>query len=107
MKIDKVVEKAIRDTHVAGKPIGALCISPVLITKVLGNIEVTIGNDPGTASDIKSMGGVHNEKGNGEIMVDIKNKIVSSPCYMIDASISDIFDGAEKTVKALMSFMKD
>jgi enhancing lycopene biosynthesis protein 2 len=107
MKIDRVVEKAIRDTHAAGKPIGALCISPVLITKVLGNIEVTVGNDPGTASDIISMGGVHNEKGNGEIMIDIKNKIVSSPCYMIDASISDIFEGAEKTVKALMSFDKD
>jgi enhancing lycopene biosynthesis protein 2 len=107
MKIDRVVEKVIRDTHAAGKPIGALCISPVLITKVLGNIEVTIGKDPSTASDINSMGGVHKEKGNGEILVDIKNKIVSSPCYMIDASISDIFDGADKAVKALISFQKD
>lgn len=104
MKIDRVVEKAIIDTHAAGKPIGALCISPVLLTKVLGNIEVTIGKDPGTASDINMMGGVHKEKGNGEIVVDIKNRIVTSPCYMLDASITDIADGAEKTVKALMSF---
>jgi len=103
MKIDRVVEKAIVDTHAAGKPIGALCIAPVLLTKIIGNIEVTIGKDPATASDIKMMGGIHKEKGNGEIVVDIKNRIVTSPCYMIDASISDIADGADKTVKALMS----
>jgi enhancing lycopene biosynthesis protein 2 len=103
MKIDRVVEKAIRDTHAAGKPIGALCISPVLITKVLGNIEVTIGKDPVTASDINSMGGIHREKNNGEIMVDFANKIVTSPCYMLNASIIDIAVGAENAVKALIS----
>jgi enhancing lycopene biosynthesis protein 2 len=107
MKIDRVVEKAIRDTHNAGKPIGALCISPVLITKVLGNIDVTIGKEPGTASDIEAMGGVHKEISNGGILVDIKNKIVTSPCYMLDASIRDIADCAEKAVKALMSFIKE
>jgi len=52
-------EKAIRDTVAANKPVGALCISPVLITKVLSDVEVTIGNDEGTASAIKKMGGTH------------------------------------------------
>jgi len=106
MKVDRVVEKAIRDTHTAGKPLGALCISPVLITRILGNIEVTIGKDTGTAADIKAMGGAHKEKRNREIMVDIKNRIVTSPCYMLDASISDIAEDTEKTVKALISFLE-
>jgi enhancing lycopene biosynthesis protein 2 len=105
MKVDKVVEKVVRDTHDAGKPIGALCISPILITKILGNIEVTIGNDPGTASDIVSMGGTHTKKGNGEIVVDTTNKIVSNPCYMLDATIDDIAEGADKTIKAMISFI--
>lgn len=106
MKVDRVAEKAIKDTHAAGKPIGALCISPVLITKVIGKVEVTIGKDPGTAADINAMGGVHKEKANGEVQIDIKNRIVTSPCYMLDASISDIADGADKTVKALMLLIK-
>lgn len=106
MQIDRVVEDVIRETHSAGKPIGALCISPVLITKILGKIEVTTGNDPGTASDIEAMGGIHNEKGNGEIMVDRKNRIVTTPCYMLDASIADIAEGADKTVKALISILQ-
>lgn len=106
MKIDRVVEKAIRDTHAAGKPIGALCISPVLITKILGPVEVTIGSDPGTSSDIKAMGGQHKNTGNGEVITDTLNKIVTSPCYMLDAEITDIATGADKTIKALISLVK-
>ena len=103
MKIDRVVEKAIRDTHSAGKPIGALCISPVLITKVLGKVEVTIGSEKGTAADISAMGGKHVVTGNGEIVTDRKNLIVTSPCYMLDASITDIEKGADLTIRALMN----
>ncbi len=103
MKIDRVVEKAVRDTYAAGKPIGALCISPVLITKILGQVEVTIGNDKSAASDIKAMGGDHKEIKSGEIWIDRKNRIVTSPCYMLDATISEIASGADKTVRALIS----
>ncbi|MGD0582505.1 MAG: isoprenoid biosynthesis glyoxalase ElbB [Bacteroidales bacterium] len=106
MKIDRVVEKAVKDTYAAGKPIGALCISPVLITKILGHIEVTIGNDAATAADIQAMGGDHKEKKSGEIMIDRKNKIVTSPCYMVDATVSEIAAGADKTIKALISLVK-
>jgi enhancing lycopene biosynthesis protein 2 len=106
MKIDRVVEKAIKETHSAGKPIGALCISPVLITRVLGKVDVTIGNDKTTAEHIKEMGGNHIPAGNGEIVIDEKNKLVTSPCYMIDAGITDIEKGADKTVKALISLTK-
>jgi enhancing lycopene biosynthesis protein 2 len=105
MKIDRVVEKAIRDTHAAGKPIGALCISPVLITKVLGNVVVTIGNDKGTAEHIEAMGAVHKVTKNGEIVTDKKNKLVTSPCYMLDAALTDIETGVNKTIKALISLM--
>jgi enhancing lycopene biosynthesis protein 2 len=103
MKIDRVVEKAIRDTHSAGKPIGALCISPVLITKVLGNVLVTIGNDKATAENIEAMGGIHEITKNGEIVIDNKNKLVTSPCYMLDAALTDIEKGTDKMIKALIS----
>lgn len=60
--VDRVVEETIRSTHRAGKPIGALCISPVLITRVLGEVTVTIGNDRPAAADITRLGGKHEEK---------------------------------------------
>jgi enhancing lycopene biosynthesis protein 2 len=99
--VDRVVESAIRETHRAGKPIGALCISPVLITRVLGEVTVTIGNDAATAADIKKMGGRHETKKHGEVSVDPSNKIVTAPCYMMNATISEIADDADAVVKAV------
>ena len=105
MKTDKVVERAIRETFAARKPIGALCIAPVLLTKILGNIEVTVGSDKKTADDIRAMGGTHKNTGNREVVVDRVNKIVTSPCYMLDAEITDIAEGADAAVKALKSLV--
>ncbi len=100
-RVDRVVEQAIRSTHMAGKPIGALCISPVLITRVLGDVTVTIGNDPQTAADISRLGGKHQNRQHGEVTVDRKNLIVTAPCYMLNATISEIARDAEAMVKAL------
>ncbi len=98
------VETAIKTMHKANKPIGALCIAPALIAKVLGNIEVTIGQDEGTAKAITAMGAVHTKTNHGEVAVDTKNKIVTTPCYMLDATIAQIGEGAENVVKQLMKF---
>ncbi len=99
--VDRVVEAAIRDTHKAGKPIGAMCISPVLITRVLGDVTVTIGNDASAAADITAMGGKHETKHHGEVSIDLKNHIVSAPCYMMNASLTDIVQDAEEIIKAI------
>ena len=104
--VDRVVEAAIRDTHKAGKPIGALCISPVLITRVLGDVTVTIGNDPSTASDIAAMGGRHEVKRHGEVSIDRKNRIVTTPAYMLNASITDIARDAEEVIKAIKEMVE-
>ncbi|HZM13407.1 MAG TPA: isoprenoid biosynthesis glyoxalase ElbB [Bacteroidales bacterium] len=104
--VDRVVEAAIRDTHTAGKPIGALCISPVLITRVLGDVTVTIGNDPSTASDITAMGGRHETKRHGEVSVDKKNRIVTAPAYMLNATITEIARDAEEVIKAIKEMVE-
>lgn len=100
--VNKDVEKAIRTTVVAEKPIGALCISPVLLAKVLVDVEVTIGNDAGTTSAIESFGATHIETTHGEIVFDPKYKLVTTPCYMLDASIDQIADGADNVVRKIL-----
>ena len=86
----------------AEKPIGALCISPVLIAKVLVDVEVTIGKDKGTASAIESFGATHVETTHGEIVYDSKYKLVTTPCYMLDATIDQIADGADNVVQKIL-----
>jgi len=96
------VENAIRSTAVAEKPVGALCISPALIAKVLCDVEVTIGQDTGTAAAIEKLGATHIATTHGEIVVDEKYKVVTTPCYMLDATISQIADGANNVVGKLL-----
>jgi len=101
-KVNPDVEAAVKAMHKAGKPIGALCIAPAVIAKILNGVEVTIGNDPGTISAIKKMGGTHIETTHGEVVVDKKNKIFTTPCYMLDATIVDIYKGAVNVVNEIM-----
>lgn len=101
-RVEPTVAAAIRAMHKAGKPIGALCIAPVLVVKVLGDIDVTIGADADTAAAIEAMGGRHHRRGHGEVAVDQANKIVTTPCYMLDSTIAQIFEGADNLVRAVL-----
>lgn len=103
--INPTIEQVIKDTHQAKKPIGALCITPALITKVLSSVEVTIGKDADTAAAIEKMGGKHIPKEFTEIAVDEANRLVTTPCYMLDASIAQVAQGAENLVKKVLSMI--
>ena len=105
-QINEELAKAVRGMADLKKPIGALCIAPVLIAKILGNIEVTIGHDPNTVAALTKMGASHQETGHGEITVDRTNKVVTTPCYMLDARVDQIGDGAENVVKAILALMQ-
>ncbi len=96
------VDRAVRDMHAASKPIGALCIAPVIIAKVLGSIELTIGQDDNTARNLELMGATHSVSGHGEIVVDRDNKVVTTPCYMLQSRVDQIAEGAENLVKAVL-----
>jgi len=101
-KVNPDVETAVKAMHKAGKPIGALCIAPAVIARVLGNVEVTIGDDPGTVAAIEKMGGKHIKATHGEVVVDKKNKVFTTPCYMLDATIVQIYEGAGNIVREIM-----
>jgi len=89
----------------AGKPVGAICIAPATLTKALSGKapEVTIGNDPGTASAITTMGGVHHDCTVDMIHVDEKNRVVTTPAYMLGPDIKDVAVGIEKLVTKVVS----
>ena len=103
--VNSEVADAIKSMAKLKKPIGALCISPVIIAKVLANVELTIGNDTNTANDVSQMGATHKNTANGEVVVDIKNKIVTNPCYMLNASIAQIGEGADNVVKSILELI--
>jgi enhancing lycopene biosynthesis protein 2 len=105
-KVNPDVEAAVRAMHKAGKPIGALCIAPAVIARILGNVEVTIGDDPGTIAAIEKMGGKHIRTTHGEVVVDKRNHVFSTPCYMLDATIVQIYEGATNVLVEMMKSFK-
>lgn len=98
--VNEEVVKAIRSFYRSGKPIGLMCISPVLAAKVLGseNIDVTIGNDAATAEDIRSMGARHVEATVDQVVVSADGLVITTPAYMLGPSISDVAKGVDSLV---------
>jgi enhancing lycopene biosynthesis protein 2 len=99
------VSTLLREAISHRKPIGALCISPVILAKVLGNVKITIGDDAGTVKHVEMMGAQHIVSSHGQVVVDEKHKVFSTPCYMLDATISQIAEGADNIVKAMLKSM--
>jgi enhancing lycopene biosynthesis protein 2 len=106
IKINPEIEKLIVVAHTQGKIIGAMCISPVMIAKALNGINVTIGQDTQTAEHIEEFGASHTKTNIDEVIVDSKNKIVTTACYMLDARISEIAQGAENLVNKVIELAK-
>ena len=66
------------------------------------SVEMTIGTDEQTSSDIKSMGSNHITCSVEDIVIDKKNKVVSTPAYMLNQRISEVAEGIEKLVKEVL-----
>lgn len=105
--VNSDVERAVKDTVAASKPIAALCIAPAFIAKLLDGVEVTIGQDEGTANAISAMGAKHAATGHGGVVIDPKYKLVTAPCYMLESTISQIADGANAAIEALLAIVED
>ena len=106
--VDPDVARLLKETVQAKKPLGAVCITPALLAKVLGAEiapSLTIGTDAETAEAVQKMGAAHVECPVRETVVDRENKIVTSPAYMLAGRINEAADGIEKTVKTLLSMI--
>lgn len=104
-KVNPDVEKVVLQMVELKKPIGALCIAPAFIAKILKDVSVTIGQDKGTAEAIEAMGATHVETDHGDVVMDEEKLIFTTPCYMLDATILDIDDGANNIVKEMIEKM--
>ncbi len=105
--VDPGVEQLIKGMREKNKPIGALCIAPALVAKVLGadhKVEVTIGTDAGTAQAIEATGAKHTDSPVEGIVVDEANHVVTTPCYMLGPGPAAVGAGIEKLVDKILAW---
>ena len=103
--INKDVSKALRKFHKAVKPIGAICIAPTLVAKVLGeeNVTVTIGNDTATAAEIVKTGAQHSKCAVNDYVSDRDHKILTTPAYMYgQAKPAEVYQGIRRMLTELV-----
>jgi enhancing lycopene biosynthesis protein 2 len=104
-EVQASVTNAVRSTHAMGKPIGFICITPASVGALtLGGdgVELTIGNDPDTASAVVQCGAKHTDCPVENVVVDFENKVVSTPAYMLGPGVSDVRKGISNLVNEVL-----
>ena len=103
------VDRLIGEMMEAGKPMGAICISPVVIARAAGKRGkrpvLTIGNDAGTAAAIEKMGARHQDCPVTDHVVDRDLKIVSTPAYMLGRGPAEVYAGIQKLVNDVLALI--
>ncbi|MFC1742344.1 isoprenoid biosynthesis glyoxalase ElbB [Candidatus Riflebacteria bacterium] len=106
-KVNEDVMEFTQKFHKTGKPIGAMCIAPAMVAKILGSEKpsLTIGNDQGTADKIEAMGASHSSCVATEFVHDSKTNIFTTPAYMLAGSIKEVYEGIEKMICELIAHL--
>ncbi len=99
------VARAIESTFEAKKPIGAMCIAPVILGKLFLGTNLTTGQDPASQAFIEKLGNRYTPTTHGEVIIDPVRKLFTTPCYMLDATLSQILLGTENIVREMMKAM--
>jgi len=94
------------------RPMGFMCVAPILAARVLGpaaGVRVTFGTKASTeAKHAAVMGADVRPCPVREILVDQKNRVVCTPAYMYDdARLSDVGLSIERLVRQVMSMARD
>jgi enhancing lycopene biosynthesis protein 2 len=108
------VKKLIADAVRAGKPIAALCMGPTVVARALQDSGIKATLSVGSTAEkspydiaaisagMEKAGAVAELKTVREIAVDAQHKIVSAPCYMMDASIREIRENVKQAIDKLV-----
>lgn len=113
------VKKLILDLVALKKPIVGLCMSPTTLAKALEgsgiSAHLTVGTDAeaspyeisGISAGINSLGQQAEMKTVREVAVDRANKIITAPCYMMEASLLDVRNNIRMAIDELVLLLND
>jgi enhancing lycopene biosynthesis protein 2 len=104
-QIDPQVARAVKEFSDSGKPIAAICIAPAIMALAFGKkgVNLTIGEDAGTASELEKTGAKHQSCAVEKYVVDHSNKIITTPAYMYGtAKPHQIFEGVSGAIAELI-----
>jgi enhancing lycopene biosynthesis protein 2 len=111
MAVEANTKKFLLSMAQAGKPLGALCIAPPILARILRELgregaKITIGvADGADGANLAAMGAVPVDCAVTQCVVDAEHKIVTSPAYMCETNLAQLADGIDKTVGELLALV--
>lgn len=116
-EINSQVKDAIVSMVKIGKPVAGLCMGPTVIAKALEGSGVEATLTVGTTEEaspyeidsisqgMEKAGAKTVMKNIYEVSVDTQNKIVTAPCYMMEADILQVRNNVQKAVDELVKLV--
>jgi enhancing lycopene biosynthesis protein 2 len=104
-EVHHLLQTLLHKFHAQNKMIGAVCIAPVILALAFKDkkFTMTLGPSSEASMALEKLGHHHKTASVTECVVDAKNKIITSPAYMIDeAPLADIYKGIEALVKEVL-----
>ena len=103
--VDVELKNKLIDFKSQNKVICATCIAPMILAKVFKNITITLGDDKKIKNIVENLGNNFQNTKSGEICVDKKNKIITSPFYMLADNIAIIYNEAKLIIESAIDLM--
>ncbi|MBM7624038.1 isoprenoid biosynthesis glyoxalase ElbB [Sporohalobacter salinus] len=109
-KINEQTRQLIIEMIDSKQPVGAICISPLVVARALANTdyqpELTVGSKCEPAKYIEEeLNAVHVEAEVDEVIVDEELKIITTPAYMLADSIGEVEKGIAKLVSKVVDLI--
>ena len=96
------IKELIITAHQNKIPMGFMCIAPILAAKLIPSARLTLGFSNEAQEKIDALGGKGIQANYDDVVIDTENKLISTPAYMINESISNIAIGIEKLVQTII-----
>ncbi len=104
------IERLVSQMSALGKPIGAMCIAPIVVALSLSHqtaprtqqLTMTIGTNADTARDLETLGVRHMEARPDQICIDDANNVVTTPAFMLGTTAAEVEPGITKLVNEIV-----
>lgn len=115
--INSELRKLIIDMVAEGKPVVGLCMGPTVIAKAFEgtglSLKLTVGTtEEDSPYDIAEVsegmvkaGAIAEMKSVREICVDEDNNVITAPCYMMDATILEVYNNTKMAIDKLFELL--
>lgn len=104
MTVNPLVEKIIKQFHEDYKPIGAICMAPIIVAKVLSkfNPNITLGENFSETHLVEKWKVTVEKCPSTDYITCRDTKVITTPAYMNDATPFQVFSGIRAFTKELV-----